>query len=580
MNAGPTPPAADRPARLPPSTTPLWLHLLAVGLVAVPLVVLSQLAAHWRVDVVDDQLFGYFGWRIAHGATVYVELWDNKPPGIYWINALGFLISGDSYNGVIALCALAIVVSLAAFFVIGASIYHRGAAAIATIVAAFFITHGYFQAGANRTETFLIAFELAAVALYFRGFAKDRWWCWYVAGLCCGGAFLFKQVGLAAWGAMGLHTIVLVAMRELSWPAGLRRGLLLAGGAATTILAAVVALAAQGALDAAWYAVFTFNRAYFEAGNSSFSNTYANRYFLRQHMFPILLLPVLMAIAAVIHAVLWWLRPLTRPADVERGLREARPVCSQYMLLFVVWYAVALYGAIVSPHFFRHYLVPSLPPLLLIGGYLINVLKTEAALLRRMQQRIAVTAAFVLMGYLAWSAYWRQLAELSSVWVYRFEQGKNADWEDVAWHLAQVTRNDDLVQCFDYLPGVYLHARRINATRYVTMEKIGQLEKTQTAEMIRQYLIHELDRIRPPALVMHSGDYVEMEHQLSAAEPDPTRRPIDSLGRWLLPFLRDHYRLAVDVADHGVYIFLRNDRWPEDRAPLIVRGRRPSDYAR
>ena len=63
-------------------------------LLLVPIVTLSQLTAHNRVDVVDDQMFGYFGWRIAHGAVPYKDVWDNKPPGIYWINALGFLIGG------------------------------------------------------------------------------------------------------------------------------------------------------------------------------------------------------------------------------------------------------------------------------------------------------------------------------------------------------------------------------------------------------------------------------------------------------------------------------------------------------
>jgi len=567
------PPAAAQPALAGPSQTPLWLHLTVMLLAAGPLVLASQLAAHWRVDVVDDQMFGYFGWRIAQGATVYVDVWDNKPPGIYWINALGFLLGGGSYLGVIALCAVAIVGSLAAFFVICASVYFRGAAAIATILAAFFVTHGYFQAGANRTETFLILLELTAVALYFRGFVRDRSWIWFLAGLCCGCAFMFKQVGLAAWGAMGLHTIALVAMRELPWSTGLRRCLLLVWGAAAAVGAAVATLAWQGALDDAVYAVYTFNQAYFEAGNSSFSNTFVNRHFLTLHMFPILLLPVLMAIAAVIHAVLWWLRPQLRPAEVERPIRAFRPAVPHYMMLFVVWYGAALYGAVLSPHFFRHYLVPTLPPLLLMGGYLINVLKTEASLLRRMQQRIAVTAAFVLMGYLAWAGQVRQLEVLSTVWVYRFEQNKNADWEDVGAHLARLTRPDDLVQCFDYLPGVYLHARRLNASRYTTLEKIGQLRETQTAEMIRQSVIADLQRTRPVALVMHSGDYVEMEYMLTTTQPDPARTPIDSLGRWLFPHMKDNYRLALDVADHGIYIFMRNDRWPADRGSIVVRGR-------
>ena len=131
-------------------------------LLIAPIVTLSQLAAHNRIDVVDDQMFGYFGWRIAHGAVAYQDVWDNKPPGIYWTNALGFLIAGgESYGGVIALCVLAVGISLASFLLISASVYFRGAAAAATVLASFFLTHGFFQGATNRTETFLMAFELA-----------------------------------------------------------------------------------------------------------------------------------------------------------------------------------------------------------------------------------------------------------------------------------------------------------------------------------------------------------------------------------------------------------------------------------
>ena len=68
--------------------TPLPVLALALALVVIPIITVSQLAAHLRLDVVDDQMFGYYGWRIAHGATVYHDVWDNKPPGIYWINAV------------------------------------------------------------------------------------------------------------------------------------------------------------------------------------------------------------------------------------------------------------------------------------------------------------------------------------------------------------------------------------------------------------------------------------------------------------------------------------------------------------
>lgn len=565
--AGATPPGAR--GQVPSGSsgsieTPLPLLIATMLVVIIPVIMISQFAAHWRVDVVDDQLFGTFGWRILQGARLYVDVWDNKPPGIYWINALGMLLGRGSYAGVIALCALAIVVALAAFFVISASLYYRGAAALATVLASFYITHGFYEGGSNRAETFLIACELVAVALYVRGFGHDRWWVWYLAGACCGCALLFKQVGLAAWGAMGLHTIALVLLGRLPWRAGLRRCLLLAGGSVCVVALAAVALAAQGALLEAWYAVVEFNRAYFAAGASSLRRTFFNRYMIQQHMVPILLLPLLMTAAGLIHAVLWALRPALRPADVRDWLSRWAPACPHAMPLLVVWFAVAFYGAIVSPHYFEHYLVPTLPPLLLLSGYLINVLRTEITLTQRLAQRIWVTACFVAMAYFAYEAYRRHVEVVSKVWVYRFERGRQAEWEAVGDQVAQLTRPEDRIQCFGYLPGVYLHARRVNATRYATTEKIGQLYERPEAERMRQALIRQLGAEPPVALVMSSHDY------FTITNPPPPERPRDSLGDWMAWWVPENYVVAVDVREFNILILLRHDRAPPQAEPIRV----------
>jgi len=552
--------------------------LVALALTVGPLIALSQVIAVWRTDVVDDQMFGYYGWRIAHGATVYLDVWDNKPPGIYWINALGMLIGGDSYYGVIAMCVLAMLVAHVAFFVIGVSVYHRSAAALATILMSFYLTHGYYTGGTNRTETFLVACELSAVAFYMRGWARDRWWTWYVAGVLCGLAFLFKQVGLAAWGCMGLHTIILVAGRRLPVPAGLRRCLLLLAGAATTVGLAAGFLASRGALAEAWFASFEFNRAYFSAGASQFPYNYVTWTLLKEHFKPILLVPTLMAIAAVIHTFLWWLRPQYRPADIQAVLSAHRPVCPRHVLLFVMWFWVSLYGALLSPHGFRHYLVPVIPPLLLLAGHLINVLRAEGTLLDRVQRRAWVLVAFMLIAYFAYEAGRLQLAEVSKVWVFRIDPYLTgtgtydaAHWEVVGDAVSRHSGPEDRIHCWGYMPGVYLRARRINACRFTTTEKIGHVGSH--AEFILRELEQTL-RDRPPTLItMQAQDYLWL-HGYS-----PQGLPSDfDLGRWL----DDNYQLVEEIPKfETVFILKRRDRVDptsepnlDDRLRLLLESRR------
>lgn len=48
----------------------------------------------------DSGVFQYVGWRILQGEVPYKDIWDHKPPVIYFINALGLLIGKGSSWGV------------------------------------------------------------------------------------------------------------------------------------------------------------------------------------------------------------------------------------------------------------------------------------------------------------------------------------------------------------------------------------------------------------------------------------------------------------------------------------------------
>ena len=553
-----TVPSTNRPdanplleARQPTSFKKL---IIIMAVVITPLIALSQVIAVWRWDVVDDQMFGYFGWRIAHGATVYIDVWDNKPPGIYWVNALGMLIGNDSYGGVVAMCVLALVAAHACFFAICASLYFRGAAAFSTILLSFYLTHAFYTGGTNRTETFLVACELAAVLFYVRGCARDRWWTWYAAGAFCGLAFLFKQVGLAAWGSMGLHTIILVIARDLSVRDGLKRCVLLVLGTCTSLAAAGAYLASQGALGEACFATFGFNQAYFSAGESRWPYSYKSWILLKDHWFPILRLPLLMAVAACVHAVLWRLRPMFRPPEIRKPLEDLKPACPRPVLLFSIWFVVSFWGALLSPHAFRHYLVPTIPPLMLLAGYLVNVLQAEMRLLIRFEQRAWVTAAFVAIAFFSWDAIWRQWEEVSKFYVFRIVQNERAEWEVIGDVVADVTEPDDKIQCWGYYPGVYLHARRINTCRYTTAEKVGQVPGE--ADFVMRELDEKLKAEPPVALVVSSGDYEWLYGR------DPQKRPPAVI---LGPWIDANYERVADIPYVNAYVFKRKDRVkPED----------------
>lgn len=529
-----------------------WRLLVAVLVLIIgPLIGLCQFIAVWRVDVVDDQMFAYFGWRIAHGATVYRDVWDNKPPGIYWINALAMGLSGGSYAGVVVACVVALVTAFTSFFIACASVYFRTAATLTTILLSFFLMHGVYTGGTNRTETFLVAFELTAVALYMRGWARDRWWCWLAAGSCAGFAFLCKQTGLAAWGAMLVHLTLCAVCRDISFLVAVRRAALLVAGVVAIVGAACALLAAQGALADAYYATFGFNRLYFEIGQSQFPYSYRNFHQLRNETFPILTLPYLLATAALIHSALWRMRPLLRPQEIDVQVRRMSPVCPRHMVMLFIWWAAAAYGATLSPHYFRHYIIPSIPPLIMMGGYILSMMVTEQRLLQRLQQRAWVTLAFVAMGWFALDAVIRQWESMSVIWIERVELHQPAEWEPIAASIAQITNPDDKIQCWGYQPGVYLWSKRANTCRFTTTEKVGQIGERA------RFVLDELDeklRAEPPVAIAISARDYEWMHD---AHPElPRTRSL--LGPWL----DENYVIVEDNPKFNIYVMLRRDRAP------------------
>src|SRR6185436_9663106 len=48
----------------------------------------------------DSGVFLYVGWRLLTGDVPYRDVWDHKPPLIYFINGLGLSITPDSLWGI------------------------------------------------------------------------------------------------------------------------------------------------------------------------------------------------------------------------------------------------------------------------------------------------------------------------------------------------------------------------------------------------------------------------------------------------------------------------------------------------
>lgn len=211
----------------------------------------------------DSGVYLYHAQQLLAGRRLYVELWDHKPPLIYWVDALGLLLSGGRLWGVRVLEALSLALGLGLAW--DAARRAAGAGPASAVCAAglwYLQTH---MEGGNLPESFLL---LPAGALLWLALGRLDGRRSAVAGVLAAGllAFKFNLLGLplfAAWraredGRLGAYF----------------------GGAGAGFALLLGWLLAQGSLEACFDQVWTYNAAY--AVNNFASRRHAFKAGLRQ----------------------------------------------------------------------------------------------------------------------------------------------------------------------------------------------------------------------------------------------------------------------------------------------------------
>jgi Dolichyl-phosphate-mannose-protein mannosyltransferase len=93
-----------------------WL-CLALFFVAVAASYLQWYPHHYRLFTTEDSgIFLHMGQRLLHGDLLYRDISDNKPPLVYWLNALGLFLGHGTPGGVLFLCVVAGLLTFAAVY--------------------------------------------------------------------------------------------------------------------------------------------------------------------------------------------------------------------------------------------------------------------------------------------------------------------------------------------------------------------------------------------------------------------------------------------------------------------------------
>jgi 4-amino-4-deoxy-L-arabinose transferase-like glycosyltransferase len=328
--------------------------LLALGSVTLLALAVRCLAIAEPLGI-DQSLWASAVRGMARGQRLYRDVWEQRPPGIYWIYLAGFKTFGWTAGTVAWLDAIAAATTTAALFVLGRALAGplEGAVAAAlystlTMPAWLYRYDGFLERSV--CETFIVPCAALAACCALRVRERADWPAAIGLGLFAGGAIVLKPNA-------GLYLPAL-----LVWVLVYRRRPL--ADTAPPIVLAAIAAAVVPMIVFAWLwrldllhdakvAVVDFNRFYVSQGFAagSYALAFAHLVWLRIKTEP------LWTAGAVAAVVAMWELLRTRRLPPLAGLA-------------VIWGGAATLVIIVNgARLFNSYFINALAPLALLGSW-------------------------------------------------------------------------------------------------------------------------------------------------------------------------------------------------------------------
>ena len=208
----------------------------------------------------DGGFFLYAGQQVLAGKIPYLDVWDNKGPAIFYINALGLWLGGGSRWGVWAVEFLCIFGTLLILYRILSKRWGMGAALFGTTMAGLGlrVALGY----GNYTEEFALLFNAVGLYLFFSMIDSERNdWKYFWIGALFGLSFSFRANNIGVFFAI-LAAVFLFYVFKRNFMEALRIiAVSLAGFAAPLLLWTGYFALLGGAADMIYGSV-TFNFSY------------------------------------------------------------------------------------------------------------------------------------------------------------------------------------------------------------------------------------------------------------------------------------------------------------------------------
>jgi 4-amino-4-deoxy-L-arabinose transferase-like glycosyltransferase len=402
----------------------------------------------------DQGEFATIGRGLLEGRAPYVDLWNPKPPAVFYVYAAAIAAFGRTVEALRAIDLLIVPLILLALYGLGARLRGRSTGLWAVLAFGVFYFSETFWTLTQNDGIALLPMTLAMLAALISARRPNgsAWWA-FAAGLLTGWAVWFKYPFVLFAGAVALND----ALWRRADGAGLRRGDMLAylGGLLVAAAAGVGAMLSLGAWEALVESVlvtapYTALGLTPEALAEAFGIALGTRW---AHWGLLILLA----------AAYFFLRRSGGALARERAV---------FTLPVLIWLAAGTAIMLVQAKGYDYHWLPMLPPLALLAGAALD--RLTALLTRRLRPMVGVMIAAGLLAALAAPIWSRALPYLSGQedavsYANRFQAGEVIAGESVAaadFLKARVAPGDSLY-IWGFRPEVYYLSRLQPATRFI-----------------------------------------------------------------------------------------------------------------
>jgi hypothetical protein len=327
----------------------------------------------------DSGVYAYVAQQMLDGKVPYKDIWDHKPPLIYFIDILGLLVGKGDYTGIIVIEYL-FLFTAAVFLILFLKSCLGKTAAMAGIVIFLWSLPRLLETG-NQVEEYALLFQCASIYLFYRTEHSGRFQTYFLIGILTALSFFLRP------NLINIHSAILTCaflfrIFDKDYKNILRIALFTAAGFVCTSAVIYVYLATNHALDDCRDATVAYNFIYSRSSAyARLKSPYDGLAYLKPYSYLLMVIfPVFLVFSRI------WKHP-------DYAHIEHKKI--YYFLLISIVYSMLFTS--ISGRNYPHYYLSWLPSLAVSAGLFTHFLQATLVNYHKISQLVVYLSLWALL---------------------------------------------------------------------------------------------------------------------------------------------------------------------------------------